>query len=189
MILYSVMFRQELDDHLAASVAQRAIEHPDGYATTEQIYAGITEALQSSTTLTESIPGHRHSEQDYRDFLDRVARHLDAMRPWPERPFQAVDPMSWHDLGYARLMARVRLSIIDLERRLRQVFGQAPDGGRVMALRLKSGVEVALVADRWPDSRDVALVQRDPRQRPADVLAEFCSATGITPDQITVVEQ
>lgn len=189
MILYGVMFEKELGDDLATSVAKRAIEHPDAYLTTEQIYAGITEALQSQAVLTESIPGNRQSEQDYRDFLARVARHLDAMRPWPQRPFRAVDPQSWYDLDYARLIAWVKLSIIGIERRLHQVFGRAGDGRRVMALRLKSGAEVALVAQWWPDSKDVALLQRDPRLPPADVLAAFCIATGIIPDEITVVEQ
>lgn len=186
MILYGVMFEKELGDDLATSVAKRAIEHPQAYLTTEQIYAGITEALQSREVLTDAIPGHRQSEQDYRDFLARVARNLDAMRPWPQRPFQAVDPLSWYDLDFARLIARVKLSIIEVERRLSQAFGRAGDGGRVMALQLRSGAEVALFANYWADSKDVALLERDPRLQPADVLAEFCIATGITPDEITV---
>jgi hypothetical protein len=176
MILYGVMFEKELGDDLAASVAKRAIEHPQAYLTTEQIYAGITEAS----------PGHRQGEQEYRDFLAKVARNLDTMRPWPQRSFQAVDPQSWYDLDFARLIARVNISIIQVERRLNQAFGRAGDGGRVLALRLRSGAEVALFANWWADSQDVALLQRDPRLPPADVLAEFCTATGITPDEITI---
>jgi hypothetical protein len=186
MILYRVMFEKELGDDLAASVAQRAIEHPDAYLTTDQIYAGITEALQSREVLTDAIPGNRQSEQGYRDFLTRVAGQLDAMRPWPQLPFQAVDPLSWYDLDYARLIARVKLSVIEVERRLHQAFGQVADGSQVMALRLKSGTEVALFAQWWADSKDIALLQRDPRLQPADVLAEFFAATGITPDEIAV---
>jgi hypothetical protein len=185
-ILYGVMFEKELSDDLATSVAERAIEQPGANITTEQTYAGIINALHSNAVLTESIPGHRHSEPDYRDFLARVARNLDAMRPWAQGPFQAVDPLSFYDLDYARLIARVRLNILGIEQRLHQVFGRAGDGGQVMALRLKSGAEVALVAQWWPDSTDVALLERDPRLQPADVLAEFCVATGITPDEITV---
>jgi hypothetical protein len=186
MILYGVMFEKELGDDLATSVAQRAIEHPQAYLTTEQIYAGITEALQSREVLTDAIPGNQQGEQEYRDFLAKVARNLDTMRPWPQRPFQPVDPLSWYDLDFARLIARVNLSVIDVERRLNQVFGRAGDGGRVLTLRLRSGAEVALFANWWADSKDVALLQRDPRLQPADVLAEFCTATGITPDEITV---
>lgn len=189
VILYGLLFQKELGDDLADSEARRAIERPDANLTTEQIYAGITEALQSDAVLTESLPGHSHSEPDYRDFLARVARRLDAMRPWPQRPFQAVDPLSWHDLGHARLIGRVKLSITGVQGRLHQPFGQAGDGRLVMALRLKSGTEVALVAQRWPDSKDVALLQHDPRLPPADVLADFCTATGIAPGEITVTWQ
>lgn len=189
MILYTVLSQKELNDDVVTHVADQAIKRPGAYFTTEEIYAGINEALQSGAVLTESMTGHSGSEQQYRDFLAKVARRLDAMRPWPQRPFQAVDPMSWPDLDYARLIARVKLSIIGVERRLHQVFGRAGDGAQVMALRLSSGPEVALVAQWWPDSTDVALLQRDPRLQPADVLAEFCIATGINPDEITVVEQ
>jgi hypothetical protein len=189
VILYSVLFDKQLDDDVVTRVAERAVEHPDAYLTTEQIYAGIAEALASNEILTESMPGHPHGEQEYRDFLARVARRLDAMRPWPQRPFQVVDPLSWYDLDYARLIARVKLSVIGVERRLHEVFGRSGDGRQVMALRLKSGAEVALVARWWPDSKDTALLQRDPRLSPPDVLAEFCITTGIVPDEITVVDQ
>lgn len=73
------------------------------------------------------------------------------MRPWPQRPFQAVDPRSWPDLADARLTARVSLSVIGVERRLNEAFGRAADGRQVIALRLKSGAEVALAARWWPD--------------------------------------
>lgn len=187
VILYSVLFDQELGDNAAARVATRAVENPDAYLTTEQIYTGIAEALASNEMLTESWPGHQHGEQQYRDFLARVARHLDAMRPWPQRPFQAVDPMSWHDLDHARLTGRIKLSIIGVEGRLHHAFGQVTDGRQVMTVRLKSGPGVALIAQWWPDSKDIALLQRDPRLPPAHVLAEFCIATGISPDDITVL--
>jgi hypothetical protein len=186
IILYRVMFEKDLDDALAAAIADQAIQRPDANLTTEQTYAGIIDALHSNAVLTEAMDGHRHSEQEYRAFLARVAHHLDAKRPWPQRPFETVDPLSWYDLDYARLIGRVKLSILGVQGRLHQVFGRAGDGGQMMALRLKSGVEVALFANWWADSKDVALLQRDPRLQPADVLAEFSAATGITPDEITV---
>lgn len=187
-ILYSVLFDQELDDDVATRVAKRAVENPDANLTTEQIYAGIAEALASKETLTGSATGHQHGEQEYRDFLAKVARRLDTLRPWPQRPVHTVDPLSWNDLHDARLAARVKLSVIGVQRRLHEVFGRAGDGRQVIALRLKSGTEVALVAQWWPDSKDVALLQRDPHLLSADVLEEFCSTTGITRDEIATAE-
>lgn len=187
MILYSVQFNKELDDNVVAGVARRAVERPGAYLTTEQIYAGIVGALESDETLTDFIPGH--AEQDYRDFLARVARRLDALRPWPQRPFQPVDPSSWGDLDGGRLIARIKLDTFDLEERLRQHFGRAGDGREAFALRLKSGAEVALAAQWWSASKDTALLLGDPRSPGVGVVQEFCDATGITRDEITIVEQ
>lgn len=188
VILYSVLFDRKLGDDVVTRVAKRAVENPDAYLTTGQIYDGIAEALASNHMLTESMTGNPHGEQEYRDFLARVAQRLDEMRPWPPRPFHAVDPVSWHGLDNARLIARVKPGIIGVERRLHEVFGRAGDGRQVMTLRLKSGTEVALAAQWWPDSDDVALLQRDPHLPAADVLAEFCAATGLIRDEITVVD-
>lgn len=189
MILYGVQFTDELDDHAVEGVAKRAIENPGANLTTEEMYAGIVEALASDETLTELIPGHQHGEQEYRDFLARVVQRLDAMRPWPERPFQPVDPRSWGSLDSARLIARIRLSILKVEPRLRTTFSRVEDGRRVIALRLKSGAEVVLVAKWWSESKDTALLLRDPHGSAADVLEEFCTATGITRDEIEAAGQ
>lgn len=189
MILYGVQFTDELDDDAVEDVAKRAIENPGANFTTEEMYAGIVEALASDETLTGLIPGHQHGEQDYRDFLARVVRRLDAMRPWPERPFQPVDPSSLGNLDSARLIARIKLSVIKVEPRLRTVFRQVGDGRRVVALRLKSGAEVVLVAKWWPESKDTALLLPDPHRPSADVMEEFCTATGITRDEIEVAGQ
>lgn len=186
-ILYGVQFAKELDDDVVARVARRAIERPDAYLTTEEMYSGIVEALASSETLTDFIPGP-HSEQDYRDFLGRVVRQMDAMRPWPERPYLPVDPSSL-DPGNTRLIGRIKLSIIGVEKRMHEPFARASDGRQAMALRLKSGAEVALAVGWWPDSKDIALMLADSHRAAADVLEEFSSATGITRDEIAPVER
>lgn len=186
-ILYSVQFAAELDDGTVDRVARSVIENPSAYLSTEQMYEGIAGALASDATLTELIPGHRHSEQEYRDFLGKVLRRLDAMRPWPKRPFQQMDPLSWGTLDSVRLIARIKLSTLGVQRRLHKVFGEAEDGREVIALRLNSGTEVAIIAEWWPGSKDAALVLRHPGQAVAGVIEEFCAATGITSDEIEAV--
>lgn len=188
-ILYSVQFTKRLDDETVERVARRAIEDPAGYLTAEQMYTGIVQVLASDETLTEHIPGHAHSEQEYRDFLSKVVRRLDAMRPWPEQPFQSMDPASWDDLDSARPAARIKLSTFGVEQRLNEIFGEAEDGREVIALRLKSGAEVALVAEWWAESHDTALLLRNPSRPVAEVLNEFSAATGITRDEVTLVGQ
>lgn len=188
MVLYSLLSVERLDDDIVYSVAERAIVRPDGYRTTQQMYTGIAEALRSDDVLTAAIPNSRHGEDEYRDFLRRLLQRLDELRPWPEQPFLLTDPELWYDIDHARLIGRVKLSVTGVQRRVRVPFGKLWDR-LVMTLRLRSGAEVALVADWWPDSKDVALLERDPRLEPADVLAEFCIATGITPDEIAVADQ
>jgi hypothetical protein len=190
LILFSVLFDAQLGDAAVTRVAQRAIAHPDAHLTTEQIYTGIAGALRSPEPLAASVPGNRHGEHEYRDFLARVLQRLDELRPWPERPFQAIDPGEWPDLGHARLVARVTLGIAVVQERLRQPFGQVASGGDlVMTLRLRSGAEVALVPQWWPGSDDVALLLRGPHRDPAGLVAEFCMATGIMRYEVTAASQ
>jgi hypothetical protein len=188
VILYSVLGETSPGEARLARVAKRAVEHPDAYLTTEEIYAGIAEALRSDTQLTESLPGTKPSEQEYRAFLGRLLDRLDTMRPWPEPPFRILDPSRWQDLGQMPLTARIRLDLLLLQQRLHRVFGHV--GNReVLALRLKTGTEVALVAHWWRGSDDIALLQRDPDLPPGQVAEEFRDATGLTPGEVTLLDE
>jgi hypothetical protein len=187
LILYTVLFERELGDAAAARVAQRVIsQHDDGF-TAENMYAGIAEALGSTAKLTEACPGHAHDEQGYRDFLRRLMDRLDALRPWPQHPFVNLDVSRWHDLGDARLVARIRLTPLQTQRLLHRVFWRIGDGHEVVALRLKSGTEFALVAGWWPGSKDVALLLLDADQVPGQAVAEFRSATGLGDGQVSLI--
>lgn len=186
VILYSLLGETSPGEARLARVAKRAVEHPDAYLTTAEIYAGIAEALRSDAPLTESLPGTKPSEQEYRAFLGRLLDRLDAMRPWPERPFQVLDPSQWQDLDQMLLTARIRLDLLLLQQRLHRSFGHVGDR-EVLALRLKTGTEVALVAHWWPGSDDIALLQKDPHLPPGRVAEQFEVATGLTPDEVSVL--
>jgi hypothetical protein len=184
-ILESVQLEKELGNTEAMRLGREIVRRPLRYLTTEEEYAAIAEALRTDADLSERIPSP-HGEQEYRDFLRRLLNCLDALRPWPELPFRPVDVSGWHDFNDARLTARIKLSVIGVERQLGRAFRHT-DGvqNRILGLRLNSGTEVVLV-DKWwaPGSKDVALLQRDPRQPPAQVIAEFRDATGLTGDQV-----
>jgi hypothetical protein len=186
VILYGVLGETSPGEPRLEYLANRAIQHPDGYLSTGEIYAGIGEALGSDTVLTESLPGRKPGEQEYRAFLGRLMDRMDAMRPWPEAAFQNLDPSRWPDLGHMVLAARIRLDLLRVQQRLHRVFGQVGER-EVLALRLKTGTEVALVAHWWPDSGDVALLQRDPRLPAEQVVQEFREVTGLSPDEITLL--
>jgi hypothetical protein len=187
-ILFSMQFEERLGNAEALRFAREIISRPLKYLTAEEEYAAIAEALRSDARLTELVP-ESHGEQEYRDFLRRVLSSLDALRPWPDLPFRPVDVSQWHDFDAARLTARIKLSVIGVERQVHRAFRHTDAvRNRVLGLRLRSGTEVVLVDDWWaPGSKDVALLQRDPHQPPAQVIAEFLEATGLTKDQIVPV--
>lgn len=78
-----MLFSRELGaatvDRVAGLILDRKFAWP-----AEDLYAGIGQALACDARLTS--PGSRHGEpdeQDYRDFLARMAQRLDSLRPWP----------------------------------------------------------------------------------------------------------
>jgi hypothetical protein len=184
-ILYSMQFRAELGATEAMRFAQEIVRRPLQYYTAEQEYAAIAEALQSGASLTEDMPGSP-GELEYRDFLRRLLECLDALRPWPEPPLRPVDVSQWHDFAASRLVARIKLSVAGVEQHTHRAFRRTDAvSNRVLGLRLSSGAEVVLVDGFWaPDSTDIALLQRDPRLAPEQVIAEFSSAAGLSQDQV-----
>lgn len=188
-ILYTLIFQKDLDDSLVDATARREIERPGGGLTTEEIYAQVKQGLASDAILTDSIPDTGHSEQEYRDFLVKVLRRLDELRPWPEQPFRSLDSYTWEHMDSARPAARIKLTTLGVQKRLHKPFTSTADEGLAIVLRLKSGTEVALRPAWWPGSKDAALLLHDPDRPLADVLAEFCAATGITADEIAPVTE
>ncbi|CCH16214.1 hypothetical protein [Micromonospora lupini] len=80
-ILYGLMFTPQLDDSSASQMATAMAERRyfgDGPA----VYAdAIARAQRYAGPLTDEIETP-HSEQDFRDFLRRLAGELDERRPW-----------------------------------------------------------------------------------------------------------
>jgi hypothetical protein len=188
VVLYGLLFDDALDDAVVDRVAQGIIEQPF-MPTSEQDYAAIAEALRSGARLTDSLPNNPHAEHDYRDFLERVLDRLDSMRPWPVPPYVAIDVPQWQYLDGAQAVARIHLGHMKIAARIHRAFRQAAQyGGRILVLRLRSGSEVAMVYPWWPDSTDVAVLVRNPYQAPPEVVEEFRVATGLTQDEVTLLE-
>jgi hypothetical protein len=184
-VLYNIQFASSLDDELVDRGARSLLTEPLFHLTPEEEYDALVRALESDETLTDFIPV-RHGEREYRDFLRRLVARLDALRPWPELPYRVLHISAWERFGSARPVARIRMGYVKVQERLHGIFEQVPDNRRhVVLLALKDGPEVALVAPWWPDSRDVALLCREPDLSPAAVVGAFCEATGIEPEKVT----
>ncbi len=183
-VLYSVQFDRELDDAALDRVARLLFEQPMWDLTPEDEYAALAQAVRSPGPLTGDIP-QPHSDQEFRGFLRRLLDRLDAMRPWPPQPYQSLNVSGWGDFAGARPIARIGLSYVKAQERLKRIFDRVDDGGtrEVLLLRLRSGEEVALVGA--PGSREITVLQRRSDRSPAQALAEFASVTGFRPEEIT----
>ncbi|MBA9001812.1 hypothetical protein [Thermomonospora cellulosilytica] len=186
-LLYNMQFVRVLDDKAVEEYAQHLVVRTELDLTPAQEHALLVNALRSDERLTERFS--KHSEEAVRDFLGRVVARMEAMRPWPTPPYQALPPERWADFADARPIGRIGTWYVDVQTRLRKVFWGLPDderGTSVLMLRLCSGEEVALVGPWWPDSDDVAVLTRD-ADRAAETLAAFLDATGFTADEVAPV--
>ncbi|MGH3427820.1 MAG: hypothetical protein ACRDQZ_09685 [Mycobacteriales bacterium] len=193
-LLYTGKF-EKLDDALAERRARALIEEPLGELTIEEEYQAIVEALGSDATLTrvielpEWIKGH--TEQEFRDFLQRLLNQLDAKRPWLEPAHRELSFRGWSDYHYARVVGRIKLPYLaasgSATSRTNYGFRHVNEGDHkrnVLILRLRSGDEVALAGPWWPNSKDVALLSRDPQRTPQQIVGALIDATRFTPEEI-----
>jgi hypothetical protein len=192
-ILYSVQFKRQLDDGVVDRIAHAILTEPLFDLTATENYESIVDALRTEAKLTELIPAP-HGEREFRDFLLRLVKRLDALRPWPELPYQRLDvrldAALWDGFSQARPIAALRLDSLAVERRLHRMFQHVAEGDRgllVLVLRLASGEELALVAADDPAGSEVTLRVREPLAAEAaePLLAAFRRASGFAPDEVT----
>lgn len=183
-VLYSLQFREQLDNELAAHMAQRLIREPLAGLTAEQQHEALTAAVETGIELTRRHP--EHPEDEVRRFLVDVLAEMDALRPWPEPPFEQIRLYRWADYSDEPvLIARLRISSAKTEHLVGVVLGNLSDIAKDGAfLRLKSGTVIALVARWWPDSNNVAVLTQGPCENPAAVVQELIESTELDTNRV-----
>jgi hypothetical protein len=185
-VLYSVQFAQDLDAAQVDRIARWLLRQPLWALTQQQEYDALADALRSDAQLTELIPD-RHTEETYRDFLRRLLARLDEARPWPELPFQMLGVSHWVNFTGARAVARIGLSVKQIQERLHRNMARLTVAGterRVLMLRLRSGDEVALVTPWWPGRADTVVLQGGHANSAEQVIAEFIHCAGFDADEV-----
>jgi hypothetical protein len=187
-VLYGVQFVRDLDDDLVRRMADSMINQrhfpnpPSGYAAA--IRAVLADGRIPAQGLAMSGP---HPEGELLDFLRRLDRHLDELRPWPRPAFLKLEVERWGEFAGARAIAYVDESIHDLTGRLNRGFDEVEiDGKRrpVAILELRSGDLVALLGRPGRQQPAFTLLQRDASD-PDDVVARFCEYTKVPPERVT----
>ncbi len=183
-LLYTVQFREALDEDYAAHLAKYFIDRPLAGLTADQQYTALSTAADSGTELTQMIP-EAHSEADFRSFVGMVVAQMDALRPWPEPPFERVTLARWDEFPTPVVIGRLTLMAPDVQSSLKMALRTLPGLNlRGLVLRLKSGALVALIARWWPESRDTAVIAQDDERDPDEILRELLDATQFPEEEL-----
>ncbi len=186
-ILYGVQFHEQLTEDTAARIARDIIREPLVNLTYEEQYAALATAVESGVDLTRLEPD-RHAESDFREFLSMILGQMDALRPWPDPPYELVGMSRWEEFADPVVIARVLMGPMKAENKINAIFDSWDDiGKRGAVLRLKSGAVVALVARWWPDSSHIAVVSQGHCPRPDEVIQELIDATALEADDFELI--
>ncbi|MEU4836906.1 hypothetical protein [Nocardia testacea] len=185
-ILYGVQFADTLNAAEVDRTSSSLLHHPLWSLTPEQEYQSIVDALGSDSEIG-SILRPRHSEVAVRNFLQQVVDRLDALRPWPDLPFQELSEIRWSEFSGAPAIARVDVSWPEIETRVGRIFTESvPDSRQYLLLRLRSGIEVGFV---WPGENEdsTAIVAPDASVPEADIVQEIVDATDLDSPEVVVL--
>ncbi|WP_157181716.1 hypothetical protein [Nocardia testacea] len=185
-ILHDVQFADTLTAAEVDRTSSSLLHNPLWSLTPEQEYQSIVDALESGSEIG-SIVGPRHSEDAVRNFLRQVVDRLDALRPWPDLPFQELPETRWSEFSGAPAIARVDVSWPEIETRVGRIFTESvPDSRQYLLLRLRSGIEVGFV---WPGENEdsTAIVAPDASVPEADIVQEIVDATDLDSPEVGVL--
>lgn len=191
-VLYGVLFDRVLDETVVERVVRYLVERPLYDQPVADTVATLRAGLDSGAPLngTLEVP---HGEQDVRDFLTRVLAGLDRVGPVPEPRYRWLDRWEWDGAETGTPIARINLDWKDISDRLERHFHH-DNGSAVLVLRLVSGDRIAIVDDwriPWnpdpPFTPGESLLLYAGPGSPADVLAAFTAASGLSAEEITPI--
>jgi hypothetical protein len=82
-ILYGIIYTPILDDKAVDEMAKAMVEHRYFVEGPQRYAEAIPEALKYTEPLADAFETP-HSEEQFRDFLARVAKRLESLKPWPK---------------------------------------------------------------------------------------------------------
>ena len=140
-------------------------------------------------TYSREVGAARYSEQDRFEFLQKVDRRLEELRPWPRPPFVKIPVRQWDDLGVSRAIARIDRPLHRFEAIFNKGFDRVSVGEGTlpaMLLELRTGEIVAVIGSAEPRSTVFTLLQRGDGD-PAATIVHFSDVTGIPVELIVAL--
>ncbi|MFB9233958.1 hypothetical protein ACFFWC_00155 [Plantactinospora siamensis] len=165
MLLYTLDSAPDLSDASAAMMADGLIDGRYFAGRVEEFADAIRVALRHGELPPDSVDlSRRYGAAEMLDFLARVGRRLDELRPWPEPAFVKLAAADWPGVERARPIARVPLPAYQIGGLVKEQFDEVagPSGPLlVLVLRLRGGAVVALRGPVDPRAMSFDLVARE----------------------------
>ncbi|MEU4313770.1 hypothetical protein [Nocardia sp. NPDC024068] len=177
-LLNHVRFEPRIDEAVARNVAVALVEDPLWKLTPDQEYEILSTALRN----LYPVPPERPSKMDDRevlDFLSMIVSQMDALRPWPIRPYDLLPEERLSEFATLTPIAAVDLAVDEIEDRIDQLFDFDENYGEFLLIRLKSGHEVGFLSPDESADGTVAVVGTAAGDPAREILDELAAASGL----------
>lgn len=187
-IFYHIQFEPELSPKLAARIATALLVEPIEYLTAADEYQSLADGLRRRAPLPTPVQ-MRQPEDELRHFLAQVVENMDSMRPWPTIPYTPLPADYLSEFGNARPIARLALTVNQVEGRLARGFNRDSEDGPFLLLRMSSGTIVGFFSPYWNGSDDVIVYAADPAHDPGEVIRELTDTGRVEPGRIFQLDE
>ncbi|MEV6599525.1 hypothetical protein AB0M36_22100 [Actinoplanes sp. NPDC051346] len=169
-----------LDRYVTFMINQRYFSRP-----IEEYEQAVAATLGKGALSARSLGfSQRYGEAELLGFLADLFQRMQDRKPWPRPPFRKIPASRWDDVALDEVVARVRLSQMQLQGYLKR-FDRVPLGdGKVpvILLELRTGERVAVIGSADPRESFTVLRRRQDDQR--QVLQHFLECTEIPADAV-----
>ncbi|MFD4354933.1 hypothetical protein ACFWPX_20430 [Nocardia sp. NPDC058518] len=182
-IFYRIQFEPDLNEELASRIANALLVEPIETLTAAEEYTALTDGLRRQAPLPSLVP-MRQPPTELRNFLLRVVEGMDSMRPWPTPPYVELPVDDLSNFQNFRPIARLALSVNEVEGRISRIFNRDSEDGPFLLLRLNSGATVGFFSPYWEGSDDVLVASGSADRDPVEVLRELTDTDRLEPEII-----
>ncbi|MGW1742619.1 hypothetical protein ACWCPQ_27870 [Nocardia sp. NPDC001965] len=175
-IIHGIGIADSIEPGLAAHIAADLLSSPLWSLTPDEEYRAIADALSSGQDLGDRV-GARFSDGEIRGLLVEISDHMDEARPWPDSPFSILSGVESEYFPIGPI-ARLDISWPRIEGELGKTFSRSAGGRQYLAVRLRSGAEIAFV---WsPGESGTSVMSADRDLSASAVIDEIIDATDLT---------
>ncbi|MGW6724371.1 hypothetical protein ACWF9G_00575 [Nocardia sp. NPDC055029] len=181
-IYYRIQFERELSDEVVDWITRALVHNPCRNLTPPQEYDAIARGVLFNEPFPTPIPT-RHTDKELRNFLSKVVRRMDAVRPWPELAATSVPDSELPRFLSISPAARIEITVDEFQSRLSRVFSHHPKGGTYLLLGLRTDALLGLFAP--PDRQPVYVMVTGTYGSDEPHVRELVSAANLAPSRVT----